>query len=239
VSATETPPQEPEQTAERRCPRCASPLTPQQEWCLSCGADVGARVVPAPGWRGPVALVVGLLAVAALALILALVELAGDAEQVNEQPPGAATATATPSVAPTPTPTPTFDSTTIPPATADESTTPEIADWPDGKDAWTVVLESAQTRQAAETRAKELAAQGVPVGILDSDNYSSLQANTFVVFSGQYDSKRAADQALQDLANQVTGAYVRHIIPSTGGTSASPTTTPSPTATSSPDALTP
>jgi SPOR domain len=240
VSATETPPQEPEQTAERRCPRCASPLTPQQEWCLSCGADVGARVVPAPGWRGPVALVVGLLAVAALALILALVELAGDAEQVNEQPPGAATPTATPGAAATPTPTPTFDSTTIPPATADESTTPEIADWPDGKDAWTVVLESAQTREAAETRAKELAAQGVPVGILDSDNYSSLQANAFVVFSGQYDSKRAADQALQDLANQVTGGYVRHIIPSTGGTSApSSTTTPSPTASATEAPLTP
>ena len=237
MSATETPPQEqPEQAPEqRRCPRCAAPLTPQQEWCLACGADVGARVVPAPSWRGPVALVVGLLAVAALALILALVELAGDAEQVNEQPPGAATPTATPTAAATPTATPTFDSTTIPPATADESTTPEIADWPDGKDAWTVVLESAQTREAAETRAKELAAQGVPVGILDSDNYSSLQANTFVVFSGQYDSKRAADQALQDLANQVTGGYVRHIIPSTGGTSApSSTTTPSPTATETP-----
>jgi hypothetical protein len=237
VSATETPPQEPEQTpSERRCPRCASPLTPQQEWCLACGADVGARVVPAPGWRGPVALVVGLLAVAALALILALVELAGDAEQVSEQPPGAATPTATaPPAATTPTPSPTFDSTTIPPATADESATPEIADWPEGKDAWTVVLESAQTREAAETRAKELAGQGVPVGILDSDNYSSLQANTFVVFSGQYDSRRAATQALQDLADQVTGGYVRHIIPSTGGTSApSSTTTPSPTATEAP-----
>jgi sporulation related protein len=236
VSATETPPQEPEKTAERRCPRCASPLTPQQEWCLACGADVGARVVPAPGWRGPVALVVGLLAVAALALILALVELAGDAEQVNEQPPGAATPAATaPPAAATPTATPTFDSTTIPPATADESATPEIADWPDGKDAWTVVLESAQTREAAETRANELAGQGVPVGILDSDEYSSLQANTFVVFSGQYDSRRAATQALQDLSGQVTGGYVRHIIPSTGGTTApSATASPSATATETP-----
>jgi hypothetical protein len=232
VSATETPPQEPEQTAERRCPRCASPLTPQQDWCLACGADVGARVVPAPSWRGPVALVVGLLAIAALALILALVELAGDAEQVSEQPPGAATPAPTPSVAATPTATPTFDSTTIPPATADESAMPEVADWPDGKDAWTVVLETSQTREAAETRAKELAGQGVPVGVLDSDNYSSLQASTFVVFSGQYDSRRAATQALQDLADQVTGGYVRHIIPSTGGSSApSPTSTPSATET--------
>ena len=235
MSATETPPHEPEQTAERRCPRCASPLTPQQEWCLACGADVGARIVPAPSWRGPVALVVGLLVIAALALILALVELAGDPEQVSQQPPGQ-TPTATPSAAVTPSATPTFDSTTIPPATADEGATPEIADWPDGKDAWTVVLESAETRKAAEDRANELASQGVPVGILDSDDYSSLEPDNFVVFSGQYDSRRAANQALQDLAGQVTGGYVRHIIPSTGGASASPSATasPSPTATSSP-----
>lgn len=240
MSATETPPQEqPEQTPEqRRCPRCASPLTPQQEWCLACGADVGARVVPAPSWRGPVALVLGLLAVAALALVLALVELAGDAEQVNEQPAGTTPTATPPPAASTPTPTPTFDSTTIPPATADESTTPEIADWPDGKDAWTVVLETAQTREAAEARAKELAGQGVPVGILDSDNYSSLQANTFVVFSGQYDTRRAATQALQDVSGQVTGGYVRHIIPSTGGTTA-PTTTPSPSPTATETPLTP
>jgi hypothetical protein len=240
VSATETPPQDqPEQAPEqRRCPRCASPLTPQQEWCLACGADVGARVVPAPSWRGPVALVLGLLAVAALALVLALVELAGDAEQVNEQPAGTTPTATPPPAASTPTPTPTFDSTTIPPATADESTTPEIADWPDGKDAWTVVLETAQTRGAAEARAKELAGQGVPIGILDSDNYSSLQANTFVVFSGQYDTRRAATQALQDVSGQVTGGYVRHIIPSTGGTTA-PTTTPSPSPTATETPLTP
>jgi hypothetical protein len=191
----------------------------------------------APGWfwrRAGVAL----LAVAALALVLALVELAGDAEQVNEQPAGTTPTATPPPAASTPTPTPTFDSTTIPPATADESTTPEIADWPDGKDAWTVVLETAQTREAAEARAKELAGQGVPVGILDSDNYSSLQANTFVVFSGQYDTRRAATQALQDVSGQVTGGYVRHIIPSTGGTTA-PTTTPSPSPTATETPLTP
>jgi hypothetical protein len=235
MSATETPPPPaapPEEPVQRRCPRCAAPLTPQQEWCLNCGADVGARIVTAPGWRGPVALVVGLLAIAAIALVLALVELAGDPEQVTQQPAGQ-----TPAPTPTagiPTATATPDSTTIPPATSEggPGTTPEIADWPEGKDAWTVVLESAATRAAAEDRANELASQGVPVGILDSNGYGSLQPNKFVVFSGQYDSQRAADQALQDLASQITGGYVRHIVPSTGGASATPSATPS--ATSSP-----
>jgi SPOR domain len=225
VTAVETPP--PAQET-RRCPRCGADLTAQQEWCLECGADVSSTFAPPPSWRGPVALVGVLLAIAAAALILALVELAGDAEQVAEQP----AATATP-VAPTPVPTTTPESTTIPPATDDGSgsTTPEIADWPAGKDAWTVVLEASETRKAAEARANELAQQGVPVGILDSDDYSSLEPGRIVVFSGQYDSQRAAEQALKDLSGQVAGAYVRHVSPSAAG-SASPS--PSPGSTVSP-----
>jgi hypothetical protein len=221
VTAVETPPP-PVET--RRCPRCGAELTTQQEWCLNCGADVSSTIAAPPSWRGPVALVGLLLAIAAAALILALVELAGDAEQVAEQPPP----TPTPSVAATPAPTITPESTTIPPATDDSSTTPEIADWPAGKDAWTVVLEASSTRSAAETRANELAQQGIPVGILDSDDYGSLEPGRFVVFSGQYDSQRAAEQGLTDLSGQVQGAYVRHVAPSASAGDSS-TATPSPT----------
>jgi hypothetical protein len=229
VSAVETPPPPapPPQPAQRRCPRCGSALTGEQEWCLECGADVGATIAAPPSWRGPVALVAVLLTIAAVALVLALVELAGDAEQVGPGPAAQTPApTATPGLAPTTTP----DSTTIPPATDNGSTggTPEIADWPAGKDAWTIVLESAATREAATTRATELAGQGVPVGILNSDDYGSLEPGRFVVFSGQYDSRRAADQGLQDLTGQVEGAYVRHVAPqASAGDSA--TSTPSPT----------
>jgi SPOR domain len=226
VSAVGTPPPAPAPAAEtRRCPRCGSELTPQQEWCLQCGADVASTIAAPPSWRGPVVLVGALLAVAALALILALVELAGDAEQVSQQAP-------TPTPAPTLTPAPTTapESTTIPPATDDStgSTAPEIADWPAGKEAWTVVLESSATRAAAETRASELAQQGVPVGILDSNDYPSLQADRFVVFSGQYDTRRAADQAREGLSGQVAGAYVVHVSPDDppGGGEAGPTPSP-------------
>jgi septal ring-binding cell division protein DamX len=212
VSAVDTPPPDaPPETATRRCPRCGSPLTPEQEWCLNCGADVATTIVAPPSWRGPVALVAVLLAVAAAALVLALVELAGDAEQVSQQPAASPTPTGAATVAPTATP----ESTTIPPAsgTGGAGVTPEIADWPAGKEAWTVVLESSATRSAAEARAKELAGQGVPVGILDSDEYGSLEPGRFVVFSGQYDTRRAADQGLQDLSGEVEGAYVRHVAP--------------------------
>ena len=225
MTAVETPP--PAEAPEaRRCPRCGSELTAQQEWCLNCGADVSSTIAAPPSWRGPIALVAALLAIAALALVLALVELAGDPEQVAQQP--AATPTPPPATTPAPTVAP---EATIPPATDDgTTTTPEIADWPAGKDAWTVVLEASSPREAAEARAEELAQQGIPVGILDSDDYGSLEPGRFVVFSGQYDSQRAADQALSDLSGQVQGAYVRHVVPGagTGGTSSTPS--PSPTA---------
>ncbi len=52
------------------------------------------------------------------------------------------------------------------------------------------------------------------------------------MFSGQYDSRRAATQGLTDLSGQVTGGYVRHVVPSssspTGGATPSPTTSPVP-----------
>jgi septal ring-binding cell division protein DamX len=168
-----------------------------------------------PSWRGPVLLVGALLAVAVIALVLALVELAGDAEQVAEQP----AATPAPAV---PAPTPTPESTTIPPAS---TTTPTIAEWPAGTTAWTIVLESSATREAADARAEELAGQGVAVGVLDSNDFKSLEPDRFVVFSGQYDSQRAADQARESLSGQVEGAYVRRVVPeATGGA----TPTPSP-----------
>jgi sporulation related protein len=230
VTAVETPP--PEIVEEvRRCPRCGGELTAEQEWCLNCGADVSSTIAAPPNWRGPAALVGVLLAIAAVALILALVELAGDSEQVAQQP--AATPTAAATVAPTVAP----ESTTIPPATDNGTGTPEIADWPAGKNAWTVVLESSATRSAAETRANELAQQSVPVGILESDDFSSLEPGRFVVFSGQYDSQRAADQALKDLSGQVEGAYVRHVVPDepTGGASDTPSPSPTVSPSATPD----
>jgi hypothetical protein len=229
VTVVETPPPAPVPET-RRCPRCGADLTAQQEWCLSCGADVSSTIAAPPNWRGPVALVGLLLAIAVVALVLALVELAGDAEQVAEQP----AATPAPPAAATPAPTITPESTTIPPATDDSSSTPEIADWPAGKDAWTVVLEASSTRSAAEARASELAQQGIPVGILDSDDYGSLEPGHFVVFSGQYDSERAAEQGLADLSGQVEGAYVRHVAPSASAGDASSTPSPSPSPSPSP-----
>lgn len=59
------------------CPLCGTPLQPDQEWCLRCGAAARTRLAAAaPGWKTPIA---GLAVLAALALgvlAAALVDLA-------------------------------------------------------------------------------------------------------------------------------------------------------------------
>jgi septal ring-binding cell division protein DamX len=257
--SVETPPTQPAPPpapAPRACPRCGAGLAPDQEWCLNCGADVGARVADTPRWRVPV-VIVGVLLVAALAAVaLALVELADDDQQVAQAPPAQ-----TPP--PTPTPTPPAPPTgeqpapgeagatpgaTVPEASDDataqgqsgdatvtptpspesEGTSPgatttpghggatgggTIAEWPSGKTAWTVVLESATSKSAADAKATELSSDGTSVGVLHSDDFSSLNSGYWVVFSGQYDSKSAAQDALQSLKAKVSQAYVRHVVP--------------------------
>ena len=229
MSAVDSPPAE-EQRApepeERRCPRCGAPLTPEQEWCLECGAAVGTVVAGPSGWRWPLAVVGVLLALAAIAIVLAIVEFAGDPERVTE-----ATPTPTPSVvAPTPTPTPEPGAPTPTPEPGAPTPTPSpgaatpeggaptgpIASWPGGS-AWTVVINSSGTREDAERLANELSGKGVQVGVLDSDDFESLGPDSFVVFSGQYPNKRAAEDALAAIRAQAGGGSARRIVPKRGG----------------------
>lgn len=201
MSAVETPP--PEAPAGRQCPRCGASLTPEQEWCLSCGAAVGTEIAAPRGWRFPLAAVGLLLAILVVAAILALVELAGPAETVTE-----ATATPTPSADPA-----------LPSATPTASPTPsatpaaDIAEWPAGVTAWTLVLNQSGTREDAERLANEIAAKGLPVGILDSDDFESLGPDSFVIFSGRYKTKGEADDALAAARAQAGGGSSRKITP--------------------------
>ncbi len=212
----------PPPATERACPRCGASLAPDQEWCLSCGTAVGTRIAPAPHWRVPVVLIGLLLALIAVALVLALVELSGDPQPVAKAP--SATATATPAgapaddggvappvagTAPTPVPTATPSLTpapSTPPGPA--SSTGALAVWPSGKSGWTAVVASTQSRAEAERKAR--AAGGSEVGVLKSDDFSSLRKGYWVVFSGRYDSRAAAENAAKSAGS---GAYARRIVP--------------------------
>src|SRR3954471_17372615 len=119
MSTTQTPPPDapvPVGPPERRCPRCGSTLSQDQEWCLACGAAAGTEVVEARGWRVPLYLGGGLVALAIIGVIVAIVALSGE----NEVPgtgtatpqastPPAQTPTGIPTSSPIPSPTPTVD----------------------------------------------------------------------------------------------------------------------------------
>src|SRR4051794_41983110 len=89
-------------------------MAPDQEWCLACGAAAGTEVVEAEGWRVPLYLGGGLVALAIIGVVLAIVALSNQKEEspaptptpVASVPPGGApTVTPIPPLTPTPGPT--------------------------------------------------------------------------------------------------------------------------------------
>jgi len=199
---------------ELSCPRCGAGLRPDQEWCLNCGAAVATRVAGSSGWKTPVAIVAGVLVLAAAALLVAFLELSDDAEQAAQVPPAQTPAAAPPAATPAP-PAPTPAATASPSATATPSpaggSSGEVGTWPAGESAWTVVLLSTTRKADADRRARSLAREGKSVGVLDSDDFSSLRGGYWVVFSGQYEDAEKAAAAAKTLA--AGGSYVRRVTP--------------------------
>lgn len=197
-------------TTARACPRCAEPLAPGQDWCLNCGAAATTRIASPPTWRGPLAAMIGVGLLALAALTLGFFALADD------DPPTTPAQTPTPAVteaAPTAAG-PTGAETPAPTETPDATSTGEPASWPAGRNAWTIVMDSSNSRAAADRRAQRLTAEGLVVGVLDSNQFRSLPADEWLVFSGQYESSRAAAQGRQELGSSAPGdAYVRRIVP--------------------------
>jgi SPOR domain len=234
VSDVQAPPPEQQQPTGRQCPRCGAPMTDDQEWCLACGAAVGTRVVSAPGWRTPIILTGVIVVVAAVAVAIAIVQLADDTDEVAQNPPAGAQASPAPPAATTPAPTATPDTgvatpdPALPEASGQETPTPEptatpeptstpaptadVATWPSGKSGWTVVLASKTSESEANEIADGFVSDGIAdVGVLHSDDFSSLKSGFWVVYSGEYDSQSEASAALDGIDAQ--DAYIRRIEP--------------------------
>jgi septal ring-binding cell division protein DamX len=140
--------------------------------------------------------------------------------------PGATTTPTVPGSTTPTTPGATTSTPTIPEATggSGEAGTPHkptpnptparIASWPAGRTAYTAVLMSATSKGEADAKAKSLAGRGVDVGVLHSNDFSSLQNGYWVVFSGHYPGLAPAQAAAQRLAGQgAPGAYGRLVKP--------------------------
>jgi len=229
VSTMQTPPP-PDAPAppERRCPRCGHAMAADQEWCLACGAAASTEVAEPRGWRVPIMLTGGLALLAILGVVLALVALSGGGEKLETPTPTPSAQAAVPTTSPIPTatvsPLPTESAaptvTASPTETASPTDTPDsntgtdtgstFTGWPGGT-GWTVIIASKNSQSAAETVATEAQGKGLTVGILKSDDYSSLNPGYQVVFTEKFDSKSAAEDTLSDVRKDYADAYVKEV----------------------------
>jgi hypothetical protein len=211
------------------CPQCGAPYGADQEYCLECGQ----RLQPAGGvfgrlarlwrqrlgwypgdWIWPVLLFL-LIAIAGATAAIVLADAGAESSTLVATQGGAphapTTAPTTATVALPPVPT------APPPATTTAPRPGALTAWPAGQSGYTVVLESVPAagngRALALARARAASKAGLlQVGVLDSSLYSSLHPGYSVVFSGIYDSRGQADQALAAAnAKGFSAAYVRQI----------------------------
>ena len=242
-AVVEAPADEAEQAAEatqgaRACPRCGTPYTETQEYCLGCGlrlptAALVASAAPPrlaeklPGslgeWFWPVVLGFVIASLGAAAAIAFGREDDDDRPLVatTDMPTGTVqTATTT---RPPPTTTSPRPGTTggrgdgrrpRPPRPRPNPTA--LISWPEDRSGFTIVLASIPTtagRSGAVTKARSAVNAGLrQVGVLESSRYSSLHPGYFVVFTGVFRSRSQAENALATVISSGFGdAYAARI----------------------------
>jgi hypothetical protein len=219
-----------------QCPQCRGLVAEDQRYCLSCGArQPNARLpesmtgsAPGGGAKGPELSgaqqprdwtpVVAVGGLAAMALVLVIGVLIGKSGE------GATKAAANPQVV-TVAGTGAAANTGTTAATGGGSSGASInEDWPAGKDAWTVQLQTvakAGATGSSVSSAKSAATgKGAPgVGVLDAANYNGLGSD-YIIYSGVSDSQAKATAALGKVKSSFPSAKVIHVSPS-GGAAAS------------------
>ncbi|HTX45559.1 MAG TPA: zinc ribbon domain-containing protein [Solirubrobacteraceae bacterium] len=163
---------------EDSCSHCGSELADGQEWCHECGA-ARTLIHRPPDWRIGLAIVGVVAAVAVLVFVLVL---------SNVSSSGSSSPTARASA------------TTIAPPSK-QTATGAVPGWPVGLGGWTVALGAGTSHAAADTRARAIAADGVQVGVLDSNLHPALRPGHWIVFSGRYPTKAQARAAAAQLVS--------------------------------------
>jgi hypothetical protein len=112
----------------------------------------------------------------------------------------------------------------------DTANTSFQSDWPSGKEGYTVELgtlpKSGTTPQQVDTAKADAKSKGAPdVGALDSDDYGSLPAGNYIIYSGVYTTKADATKALGSLKSKFPDAKVVQVSTksSSGGGGGGPT----------------
>jgi hypothetical protein len=232
------PPPPPVEAEGGDCPRCGTPYEPFQEYCLECGLrlPVSRGLIPvlSTAWRRRVPWypgdwiwpVLGALIVAGLGAAIAILANT-DNDSATKTTRGLGSVPANTAGPPPP---PETDTSTAPTETAPTESVPtttepapipppppstELIEWPAGQNGWTIVLSSSPQssgRAAAARLGREAIDAGLTdVGVLNSDEYSSLHPGYFVVFTGIYNSESEARGALDAAQSSYPQAYPRQI----------------------------
>jgi hypothetical protein len=205
------------------CPECGSPLAADQRYCLECGSRRGGQRVPFSEMRagrnqahGPAAAAaapptarpgewtplagIGLVALIALILVAGVLIGRGSGGSSDETPQvvrvdeGAGGREAVSQ-------------------TASDSTGEFKSDWPAGKEGFTIELgvltKDSATPADVSAAEEDATAKGAPdVGVLDSDAFESLPPGNYMVYSGEFDGRAEAQDALKDLKADFPDARV-------------------------------
>jgi hypothetical protein len=197
------------------CPRCGELAVAGQEVCLNCGALVGRSYRRPPTWRVPAALAaLGVLLIGAGAGF-------GIAELTHKKARKSKPISLTPKQPVTPLPT----VTTPPPTTPTGPSGPSgpsgtsgpsgptsttggasagelLTTWPASKTGWTVVLVKLKDQNKARDRARAAARKSISAGIISGADYVGFASDQWIVFMGQYDTRKAAARAAKAYAGK-------------------------------------
>jgi hypothetical protein len=213
---------------EPRCPRCGTPYSEGQEYCLQCGERLPRRggliTRLGMGWRRRLGWYPGdWIWPALLALVIA--GAAGAASAIWLADRSDASGQTIIQTSPVPS-TPTTQSVPEPPTTTTTAQPPpppppppnRPIPWPAGRSGWAIVLDSLPAptgRAQAYSEARRAIRSGLKrVGVLASSKYSSLHPGYLVVFTGIYSNEVAAQSAILNAHQHgYGGAYARRITP--------------------------
>src|SRR4051794_17337289 len=182
------------------CPNCGAHADPGQLVCLECGARLALDYRRPRGWRPALAVIAAVLLVAAAAFVLTLISVDDDAkDEVAATKAGKATPA-----------TPRKNAKSRQPKST-TTTTGGVPGWPAHRDGFTVVLLSAGDEASARDFARNARKDHVDAGVLQSDDYSSLEKGLWIVFSGVHKTRSQADRAAARLHARFSGLYTQFV----------------------------
>jgi hypothetical protein len=217
--------------SEQRCPACLGLVEPGQQYCLQCGERLADPGPPTPsplggGSRRPPreawAVLCVVLLIAGLLIGWAVTSTSGTSRSAaarHTSRSGTASGATLPTTPTDSSPIAT-DTSQSPSGTSTAATdTSQTAtdDWPSGQTGWAAILvskdESSYTYAQFQQKKQDAQTNGLSnVGVLDSNNYSSLRPGYWVLYQGPFSSQSAATAAAQSAAqNGYPGAYPRWV----------------------------